>query len=55
MMGDTVIRVEGVAKKFCKRLRHSMYHGTVDAARGMLGMESRTERLRRGESRPLPP
>lgn len=48
-MSDTVIRADSVSKKFCRRLRHSMMYGTLDVARGMLGMEARTDTLRNGE------
>lgn len=48
-MGDTVIKVKGVSKKFCRRLRHSMMYGTLDVARGMLGMGARTDELRPNE------
>ncbi len=48
-MDDTVIRVEGVSKKFARRIRHNMLYGTIDVARGMLGMKARTDSLRPGE------
>jgi len=46
---DVLVRVEGVSKKFCRRLRHSVYYGTVDVARGMLGLDPNMESLREGE------
>jgi len=49
LMGDTVIRVDNISKKFCRRLRYIMMYGTLDVARGMLGVEAKTDRLRQGE------
>jgi len=49
MMDDVMMKVEGVSKKFARRIRHNILYGTLDVARGMLGMESRTNELRPGE------
>jgi homopolymeric O-antigen transport system ATP-binding protein len=48
-MEDVVIRVDGISKKFARRIRHNMLYGTLDVGRGMLGMETRTDVLRPGE------
>ena len=43
---DTVIRVEGLHKKFCRHLRRSMFYGTLDVTRDMLGVRHDTGVLR---------
>jgi ABC-type polysaccharide/polyol phosphate transport system ATPase subunit len=48
-MGDAAIRVQGVSKKFARRIRHNMLYGTVDVARAMLGVAAATDTLRPGE------
>jgi lipopolysaccharide transport system ATP-binding protein len=47
-MSDTVLKVEGLYKKFTKSLKRSMLHGTADMLRGMLGAHV-SEELRKGE------
>jgi lipopolysaccharide transport system ATP-binding protein len=46
---DTVLKLEGVAKKFCRRLRYSLLYGSIDVARGMLNLKASTAFLRPGE------
>ncbi len=46
---DDVIRVEGVSKKFCRSLRRSMFYGSLDIGRSMIGIAYRTDRLRSDE------
>jgi hypothetical protein len=46
---DVVLKVEGVYKKFCRHLKRSMWYGTVDAARDMLGMPGDRMKLRKEE------
>lgn len=46
---ETVISVEHVSKKYCKSLKKSMYYGAMDIGRNMLGLSSRSERLRKDE------
>lgn len=41
-----VLRVDHISKKFCRRTRQSMYYGTCDILRGMLGLSSPSESLR---------
>jgi lipopolysaccharide transport system ATP-binding protein len=48
-MGDTLVRVEGVGKKFCKTLKHNMLYGAADLIRSFLGLGQDSERLRDGE------
>lgn len=43
------IEVERVSKKFCRSLRHSMMYGVRDVARNMIGLGTRSERLRPNE------
>jgi lipopolysaccharide transport system ATP-binding protein len=45
----TSIKVERVAKKFCKSLKFSMIYGLNDIARNFVGMSSRPEKLRKKE------
>jgi ABC-type polysaccharide/polyol phosphate transport system ATPase subunit len=46
---ETVISVENVSKKYCKSLKKSMYYGAMDIGRNMLGLSSKSERLRNSE------
>lgn len=48
-MSDTVIKVEGVSKKYCRSLKHTMLYGVADLSRSFLGLDQQTERLRDGE------
>ena len=48
-MSDTLIKVEGLYKKFTKSLRKSLVYGTVDMARSMVGLSANLETLRNGE------
>lgn len=49
MSGDAVIRVENVSKKFCRSLKGSMLYGMVDIGRNLVGLKSRSDRLRKNE------
>jgi len=46
---ETVISVENVSKKYCKSLKRSMYYGAMDIGRNMIGMSSKSSRLRKDE------
>ncbi len=46
---DTVIKVEGVSKKYCKSLKRSMVYGAMDIGRNILGLSSKSDRLRKDE------
>jgi lipopolysaccharide transport system ATP-binding protein len=48
-MSDTLIRVEGLYKKFCRSLKRSMVYGTMDSTRSMLGIPYDATQLRTGE------
>jgi lipopolysaccharide transport system ATP-binding protein len=49
-MGDDVlISVEGVSKRFAKRLRHAMWYGACDLSRAVAGLKPRGEELRPSE------
>ena len=48
-MNDTVVKVENVSKKFCRNLKRSMFYGALDVFKSMMGVESRTDILRKGE------
>jgi len=45
-MSDTLIKVEGLYKKFTKSLKRSMMYGTADAFKGMSGLPTVNEELR---------
>jgi lipopolysaccharide transport system ATP-binding protein len=47
-MSDTLIKIEGLHKKFCMNLKRSMLYGTVDMVKGMFGAHI-SEELRKGE------
>jgi ABC-type polysaccharide/polyol phosphate transport system ATPase subunit len=49
MNNDTVIKVENLSKKFCRSLKRSMFYGSVDVAKNMLGMKVNTGMLRKNE------
>ena len=48
-MGDTVLKVENVSKKFCKSMKNLMLYGSLDIMRDFIGIPSRTEVLRPAE------
>jgi lipopolysaccharide transport system ATP-binding protein len=48
-MSDTIIKVEGLHKKFCRSLRRSMAYGSLDVGRSMLGISYDRGKLRHGE------
>lgn len=49
MNGDTILKVEGVYKKFSRSLRRSMLYGSTDIAKSMLGLNYDSSKLRKGE------
>jgi ABC-type glutathione transport system ATPase component len=48
-MSSTLIKVEGLSKKFCTSLKRSMLYGTYDAVRDMAGISYDAEQLRKKE------
>lgn len=48
-MNEAIIKVDGVGKKFCKFLKHTMQYGACDLARSFLGLPQSVESLREGE------
>jgi lipopolysaccharide transport system ATP-binding protein len=46
---DTVIKVENVSKKFCKSLKRSMIYGMQDISRNILGLNSKSDKLKNNE------
>ena len=49
MSDDVLVRVEGVSKKFCRRLKRSLWYGVQDSIGDLLGLDSSTQELRREE------
>lgn len=49
MDNETVVKVENVSKKYCKSLRKSMIYGAMDIGRNLIGLGSRSDRLRKDE------
>lgn len=49
MGNDVIIRAEGLSKKFCRNLRRSMYYGSIDVVKSMLGLAPKDNSLRPGE------
>lgn len=49
MNKNTVIEINHVSKKFCKTLRHLIKYGFVDIGKGIFGLESGSNQLRRHE------
>ena len=52
-MSETLIKVEGLYKKFCTSLKRSMLYGTIDVAKGMVGITPHNEELRKKEFKKL--
>jgi ABC-type polysaccharide/polyol phosphate transport system ATPase subunit len=48
-MSDTLIKVEGLHKKFCQSLKRSMLYGTIDAAKSIIGFPIENVDLRKKE------
>jgi ABC-type polysaccharide/polyol phosphate transport system ATPase subunit len=48
-MSDTLIKVEGLHKKFCQSLKRSLLYGTVDATKSMFGYAIENVGLRKKE------
>lgn len=44
-----ILRADHLSKKFCRRMRQSMYYGVCDVVRGMLGRSSHSDSLRSHE------
>jgi lipopolysaccharide transport system ATP-binding protein len=49
MNNGVVLTIEGLYKKFCRTLKRSMYYGTIDITRNMLGIPYNTAKLRKDE------
>ena len=48
-MSETLIKVEGLSKKFTRDLKRGLLYGTADTARSMLGINYKTDYLRKKE------
>lgn len=48
-MGDTVIKVEGISKKYCRSLKHTMLYGVTDLSKSFVNLNNNSEKLRDGE------
>lgn len=48
-MSETLIKVEGLSKKFCSSLKRSMFYGTTDVMRDMIGLPYKVKKLRKKE------
>ncbi len=49
MEQDTVIKVEGLYKKFSRSIKRNIAYGSIDLARNMLGFPTNYSKLRKGE------
>ncbi|MCE5324692.1 polysaccharide ABC transporter ATP-binding protein [bacterium] len=49
MSSDVVVRVDNVSKKFCKSVKKSMVYATFDITRNLLGISTRSGKLRSHE------
>jgi len=49
MQKDTVLKIEGLYKKFCRTLKRSMFYGSIDIAKSMLGIPYNSDNLRKNE------
>jgi len=48
-MSEIVLKVDNVSKKFCRTLKNLIKYGSLDITRDFLGIETRTDILRKGE------
>lgn len=48
-MNDAVITVEGVSKKYCRTIKHTMLYGGTDLGKSFLGLNQNSGSLRNGE------
>lgn len=46
---NTTLTVENLSKKFCRTLKRSLYYGTLDITKSMLGIKYDTSSLRKAE------
>ncbi|RNC67623.1 MAG: ABC transporter ATP-binding protein [Desulfuromonadales bacterium] len=46
---NIAVKVEGVSKKYCRTLKHTMIYGITDLAAGFLGLDQQAKQLRSGE------
>jgi len=49
MNNEVLIRVENVKKKFCRLLKRSMLYGIQDISRDILGLQNKSNQLRKDE------
>jgi len=49
MSAESMVEVEGISKKFCRRLRHSLVYGMQDFAKEITGRSHQSENLRPNE------
>lgn len=49
IMSEAVVKVEGVSKKYCRTLKHTMLYGVADLTKSFIGLKQHTEKLRNGE------
>ena len=48
-MTETLLKVENIAKKYCKTIKRSMIYGLSDIGRNLMGLSSHPDRLRKNE------
>lgn len=48
-MSDVIISANGVSKKFCRTLRHTMFYGATDLSMSFMGLNNHPDKLRSGE------
>jgi lipopolysaccharide transport system ATP-binding protein len=48
-MSDTLIKVENVSKKFCRRLKRSLWYGMKDLGAELIGRSNSHKDLRKDE------
>ena len=48
-MSENIIIVENLNKKFCRSLKRSMFYGTTDVVRDMVGIPYKVKKLRKSE------
>ncbi|MCP4135914.1 MAG: ABC transporter ATP-binding protein [bacterium] len=49
MNHEYVMEVEHLSKKFCREIKKTILYGTADVAKNMVGIRSKTAKLRKGE------
>ena len=48
-MTEPILKVEGVSKKYCRSIKHTMLYGSTDLGKSFFGLNQNSSKLRSGE------